>query len=270
MASNSVNVRFIIRNDTDKNWTTKNPILKKGELGVNTDSDLLKIGDDIHAWNELSYINDLSTSKAAHYEGTTQDAETDEEVIQRVPTENSAVATTDDMFIVKRAIAGDVPSWAKESNHATVDNLIETAISNIPAGASGAGTYTFTSAKLIKTVTQDEGSKITAASNAQDSADAAQADATSALNKIAALDVADSGSGFVTAVTQTDGKIAVTKKALASDDVTGVISFDGTYNASINKIAAKNTVTNAIDALISSVSATAASGNQYSVITGIT
>ena len=270
MASNSVNVRFIIRNGTDKNWTTKNPILKKGELGVNTDSDLLKIGDDIHAWNELSYINDLSTSKAAHYEGTTQDAETDEEVIQRVPTENSAVATTDDMFIVKRAIAGDVPSWAKESNHATVDNLIETAISNIPVGASGAGTYTFTSAKLIKTVTQDEGSKITAASNAQDSADAAQADATSALNKIAALDVADSGSGFVTAVTQMDCKIAVTKKALASDDITGVISFDGTYNASINKIAAKNTVTNAIDALISSVSATAASGNQYSVITGIT
>ena len=49
MASNSVNVRFIIRNGTDKNWTTKNPILKKGELGVNTDSDLLKIGDDIHA-----------------------------------------------------------------------------------------------------------------------------------------------------------------------------------------------------------------------------
>ena len=38
MASNSVNVRFIIRNDTGANWTTKNPILKKGELGVNTDN----------------------------------------------------------------------------------------------------------------------------------------------------------------------------------------------------------------------------------------
>ena len=81
MASNSVNVRFIIRNDTGANWTTKNPILKKGELGVNTDNGLLKIGDDIHAWNELSYINDPSMSKAAHYEGTAQDAETDEEVI---------------------------------------------------------------------------------------------------------------------------------------------------------------------------------------------
>ena len=270
MSEKVLNTRISLKYDTYENWTTKNPILKKGKLGVNTDSDLLKIGNDIHAWNELSYINDPSMSKAAHYEGTTQDAETDEEVIQRVSTENSAVATTDDMFIVKRAIAGDVPSWAKESNHATVDNLIETAISNIPAGASGAGTYTFTSAKLIKTVTQDEGGKITAASNAQDAADAAQGDATSALNKIVALDVADSGSGFVTAVTQTDGKIAVAKKALASDDVTGVISFDGTYNSSTNKIATKSTVTNAIDGLSSSVSATAASGNQYSVITGIT
>lgn len=122
----------------------------------------------------------------------------------------------------------------------------------------------------IATAQNAANSATTAASNAQDAADAAQADATSALNKIAALDVADSGSGFVTAVTQTDGKIAVTKKALATNDVTGVLSFDGTYNASTNKIATKSTVTNAIDGLSSSVSATAASGNQYSVITGIT
>ena len=111
MASNSVNVRFIIRNDTGENWTTKNPILKKGELGVNTDNGLLKIGDDVHVWSELSYINDPSTSKAAHYEGTAQDAETDEEVIQRVLTENSAVAAKDDIFIVKRTIAGEKVSY---------------------------------------------------------------------------------------------------------------------------------------------------------------
>ena len=122
----------------------------------------------------------------------------------------------------------------------------------------------------ITTAQNAANSAATAASNAQDAADAAQTDATSALNKIAALDVADSGSGFVTAVTQTDGKITVTKKALAAGDVTGVLSFDGTYNSSTNKIATKSTVTNAIDGLSSSVSATAASGNQYSVITGIT
>lgn len=518
MAEKNINARFQMKYDTLTNWINNNPILKAGEIGIATiataesNSGLqppavgIKVGDGKTAFKGLSWI---------------------------------------------QAIAGDVPSWAKEYNHATIDNLIETAISNIPGSASGAGTYTFTSAKLIKTVTQDEGGKITevtyeditinsvsgladrlsgidtevskklnvdvasasastinklidtnaaqsmadtaesnaistassdatskvgaaktallgtggtegthtikgaydaiaavdtkisnldvddtgaadkfvyevdqtngkiavirkslteiigvdgtynnstnklatvntvtskvdaleaelrtdistmagamrfrgtvdaapttstavpedglgawragdivlfgtaqyivvsldssskpiwkllsdegayqtklsftgipsstnkvvtqdtlssnvstlegkiataqkAATDAADVADAAQTDATSALNKITALDVADSGSGFVTAVTQTDGKIAVTKKALAADDVTGVLSFDGTYNASTNKIATKSTVTNAIDGLSSSVSATAASGNQYSVITGIT
>ena len=114
----------------------------------------------------------------------------------------------------------------------------------------------------------------TAADNAQDAADAAQADATSALNKIGALDFTDSqatGSGaFVTSVTQTDGKIAVTKKALETADVTGVLAFEGTYNAASNKIATQSTVKNATDALNSSVSATAVANNKVSVLTGIT
>lgn len=108
------------------------------------------------------------------------------------------------------------------------------------------------------------------ADNAKNVADAAQADATSALNRIDALDVTDTDSGFVTAVTQTDGKIAVTKKTLAASDVTDLLSFDGTYNASTNKIATTSTVTNAIDGLSSSVAAAVASGNQYSVLTGVT
>lgn len=108
------------------------------------------------------------------------------------------------------------------------------------------------------------------ADNAKNVADAAQADATSALNRIDALDVTDTDSGFVTAVTQTDGKIAVTKKTLAASDVTSLLSFDGTYNASTNKIATASTVTNAIDGLSSSVAAAVASGNQYSVLTGVT
>lgn len=114
----------------------------------------------------------------------------------------------------------------------------------------------------------------TAADNAQDAADAAQADATSALNKIAALDFTDSqatGSGtFVTSVTQTDGKIAVTKKALTTADVTGVLAFEGTFNASSNKIATQSTVKNAVDALNGSVSATAVANNKVSVLTGVT
>ena len=126
----------------------------------------------------------------------------------------------------------------------------------------------------IGTVKEAAATAQAAANTAKDAADAAQADATSALNKIDALDFTDSqatGSGaFVTSVTQTDGKIAVTKKALTTDDVTGVLAFEGAYNASTNKIATQSTVTNAVDGLSSSVSATVVANNKVSVLTGIT
>ena len=115
--------------------------------------------------------------------------------------------------------------------------------------------------------------------NAQDAADAAQGDATSALNKITAMKVTDSGTGVVSAVTQLDGKITVTKKTLKIEDIS-----DLTFNTAVsstNKAASMSDVNSAKSAAIdaagakiadldSSVSATAATGNIYSVLTGVT
>lgn len=114
---------------------------------------------------------------------------------------------------------------------------------------------------------------------AQDAADAAQGDATSALNKITAMKVTDSGTGVVSAVTQLDGKITVTKKTLKIEDIS-----DLTFNTAVsstNKAASMSDVNSAKSAAIdaagakiadldSSVSATAATGNVYSVLTGVT
>lgn len=44
-----------LRRDTSANWTTNNPILAEGEMGVVTDTYNYKIGDGITAWNSLSY-----------------------------------------------------------------------------------------------------------------------------------------------------------------------------------------------------------------------
>ena len=153
------------------------------------------------------------------------------------------------------------------SNKVVTNDTLTTAVSEAKSallGTAAEGTDTIGTVKAAAAAAQST------ANTAKDAADAAQADATSALNKIAALDVTDSGSGFVTAVTQTDGKIAVTKKALATSDVTGVLAFEGTYNASTNKIATQSTVTNAVDGLSSSVAATAVANNKVSVLTGVT
>lgn len=157
------------------------------------------------------------------------------------------------------------------SNKVVTNDTLTTAVSDAKSALLGTATE---GTDTIGTVKAAAAEAKTAADNAQDAADAAQADATSALNKIGALDFTDSqatGSGaFVTSVTQTDGKIAVTKKALETADVTGVLAFEGTYNASTNKIATQSTVKNAVDALNSSVSATAVANNKVSVLTGIT
>ena len=68
MSANQINVRLITRHDTKANLEAQNPILKAGEMAIETDTNLIKVGDDIHTWTELSYINDLSAGKAAHYE----------------------------------------------------------------------------------------------------------------------------------------------------------------------------------------------------------
>ena len=47
--------RILIRRDTAANWTAENPTLAAGELGGETDTGKLKLGDGATAWNSLEY-----------------------------------------------------------------------------------------------------------------------------------------------------------------------------------------------------------------------
>jgi hypothetical protein len=48
-------VQIQLRNDTSANWTSNDPILAVGEMGVETDTDLFKLGDGATAWTALGY-----------------------------------------------------------------------------------------------------------------------------------------------------------------------------------------------------------------------
>jgi hypothetical protein len=48
--------RIRIRRDTSNNWSGVNPILALGEMGYETDTRLLKVGDNSSEWNDLQYI----------------------------------------------------------------------------------------------------------------------------------------------------------------------------------------------------------------------
>lgn len=50
----------LLRKDTAENWTNKNPVLRNGEEGYETDTGRRKVGDGTTAWKELFYTVDQS------------------------------------------------------------------------------------------------------------------------------------------------------------------------------------------------------------------
>lgn len=66
MAENVIlKTQILLRNDIAANWTAANPVLGQGEVGLETDTKKLKVGDGTTAWNSLDYyvedvIKDLS------------------------------------------------------------------------------------------------------------------------------------------------------------------------------------------------------------------
>ena len=58
-----------IRRDTATNWTSANPTLAQGELGLETDTLKLKAGDGSTAWNSASYLIDTGGYITASYSG---------------------------------------------------------------------------------------------------------------------------------------------------------------------------------------------------------
>ena len=56
-------VQIQLRRDTAANWTSANPTLALGELGMETDTMLYKIGDGTTAWNSQAYAELAGTDK---------------------------------------------------------------------------------------------------------------------------------------------------------------------------------------------------------------
>ena len=59
MATKTLTTRIILRNDTANNWTTNNPVLMKGEIGLETNTGKYKIGDGTSNWQTLQYYVNL-------------------------------------------------------------------------------------------------------------------------------------------------------------------------------------------------------------------
>ena len=48
-------VKIQLRRDTAANWSSNNPILAEGEIGVELDTNRMKVGNGSTYWNDLPY-----------------------------------------------------------------------------------------------------------------------------------------------------------------------------------------------------------------------
>ena len=118
------------RRDTAANWTSANPTLAEGELGLETDTTFYKIGTGSTAWTSLAY-------------GT----------IAGVPSSNSITSA---MIVNGTIVAGDIASDAITTAKILDANVTAAKLANT---AVTAGSYTATN------ITVDAQGRITSASN---------------------------------------------------------------------------------------------------------
>lgn len=67
-------VRIQLRRDTLTNWSTNNPTLAEGEMGLEKDTGRWKVGNGINAWNSLPYSNSIFSGPSVITDSSTGSA----------------------------------------------------------------------------------------------------------------------------------------------------------------------------------------------------
>ena len=148
-----------MRNDTAANWTSRNPILAKGEMGVEIDTKKFKFGDGITSWKDLSYASskeyDLPTATTSTLGGVkSQAAGTNNVVVAADGTMSVSEVTASTKLTTARNItlSGDI------NGSTYFDGSTAVAIqANLMNSGVTAGTYT--------KVTVDAKGRVTTATN---------------------------------------------------------------------------------------------------------
>lgn len=115
MAEKTITARVQQSYDSAQNWTTNNPVLLAGEIGVESDTGLMKIGNGTSNWIDLDYfagnpadVQALITENEDNYYAVTATGEQEDLVAI------GTVATAPkkgDIAVVKRVIANDKTSY---------------------------------------------------------------------------------------------------------------------------------------------------------------
>lgn len=103
----TLKTRIQLRHDIKANWDSNSTVvLKAGEVGIETDTSKMKVGDGVKTWDELKYAGG---DAAQNFDVVPENEETDVTAITRVV--GAAELHVGDTAIVKRVISGDKTSY---------------------------------------------------------------------------------------------------------------------------------------------------------------
>ena len=114
MAEKTINTRIQLRNDLAATWNSENPVLKKGEIGIEIDTRKMKVGDGTTAWKALPYMgadaNDILAVINENRDTCTQieltQGQTDADGLATITSPKKG-----DTAIVRKMIVGDKKSY---------------------------------------------------------------------------------------------------------------------------------------------------------------
>lgn len=116
--------KIIQRHDTAANWTTTNPVLAAGEIGVETDTNKFKFGDGVTAWSGLAY----AAGEGGSGSGTTLTSVDG-------TTTYSKLALGDNLVVIPPEIAWTNPQMSSDSQDGYV------ASASVSSNSSGAAIW---------------------------------------------------------------------------------------------------------------------------------
>ena len=279
----NLNTRIALKYDSYKNWTDHNPILLKGEIAIaelpvsenkpgvgepnaagstpaiqNAPNILIKVGDGTNHYNDLKFVSALAADVYSWAKAATKPTYSAGEITGLKDYIGQTIKDTNTQY---RIVAVDGSAYSYKLQKKDI----------------GDADYTDVAGSVISLTDVDARLDVLEAAIAENGAVDTKINAAIGALKYNDAAVANQ---FVTEVKEADGVIAVKRAALVEADipalsqskVTGLVDalaskqdnleFEGTYNASTNKVATESTISNAIAALDSQTAEDAASATK--------
>lgn len=200
MATNTLNTRIVLKNDTAANWSTSTLVLLSGEIAIESDTRKVKIGDGTNVFKDLKYANltpeEVQTLiEAANHTHDNKDVldATTASFTTALLTKLNGIATNANNYSLPAATGSSLGGVKVGTNISVSSGTISVAngststkgVVQLTDSTSSTSTTTAATPNSVKSAYDRASTAITNAANAQTAANNAQSTADSKIGSVA-------------------------------------------------------------------------------------